>query len=190
MNLPGIYDSINERLFKFQDIWIVSDTHFGDDEVHSLNKMRPSDTDFVKAINAVCGRSSVLIHLGDVGALEYVDRLRAGYKILVMGNHDETKSKFLNYFNEVYEGPWMIGEKYILSHEPIPTLSWAMNIHGHNHRGPQQIDPYHFNCNCDVAGYKPIHLISLLKNGLASKICSLHRQTVDRTTIRKGKNKI
>lgn len=186
MFLPSIYNSINNRLSNFQDIWIVSDTHFADPEMHQKNKMRPSDKDFVKAINAKCGRRSVLIHLGDVGALEYVEQLKAGYKILIMGNHDETKSKFLNFFDEVYEGPWMIGEKYILSHEPIPSLSWVMNIHGHNHCGPQQIDPYHFNCNCDVAGYEPIHLISLLKNGLAAKVCSLHRQTVDKATERKS----
>ena len=187
MFLPGIYDSIKERLSKFQDIWIVSDTHFGDIEVHNLNKTRPSDTDFVKAINAACGRSSVLIHLGDVGALEYVDRLRAGYKILVMGNHDESKSKFFNYFDEVYEGPWMIGEKYILSHEPIPSLSWAMNIHGHNHDPKHKNDKYHFNVCSDAIGYMPVNMNQWMKQGYLSHIKSIHRATINSATIKAKK---
>ena len=37
-------------------------------------------------------------------------------------------------FDEVYEGPLMIAEKIILSHEPIVNCPpWMFNIHGHVH---------------------------------------------------------
>lgn len=36
-------------------------------------------------------------------------------------------------FDETYSGPVIIGEKLILSHEPIENCDWCMNIHGHDH---------------------------------------------------------
>ena len=48
-------------------------------------------------------------------------------------------------FDEVYTGPLVIGEKIILSHEPLPNIDWALNLHGHNHNGGKT-DIYHYNC--------------------------------------------
>ena len=88
-------------------------------------------------------------------------------------------------FDEVYEGPLMIGEKLLLSHEPV-DVPWAFNIHGHDHKGEKREG--HLNVCADVIGYKPIHMNNLLaKTGILSKTESIHRQTIDKATKRKKK---
>ena len=90
-------------------------------------------------------------------------------------------------FNAVFEGPLMISEKLILSHEPIPNLSWAMNLHGHNHQGPVKSNLYHYNCALEVNDYMPISLNALMKSGLTAHIEPLHRQTIDTATVKARK---
>ena len=86
-------------------------------------------------------------------------------------------------FNEIYEGPLMLGEKLILSHEPL-DIDWAFNIHGHCHQGPVRRDANHLNVCSDVINYSPVNLNQLMKNGLTSKVCSVHRQTVNLAKLR------
>lgn len=230
MNLPGVYDIFNER-WNGQTVWIYSDTHFDDEELAAGTPGRLTSDEQVAAINAKVGRKDVFIHLGDVGNIEYVRKIR-GYKILIMGNHDagrtnyerkiikeiftyekytqeEVKEKmYAKYpncklyitkglagwiatvdnglFDEVYEGPLMIGEKLILSHEPL-DCSWAFNIHGHDHSGHRVPTKTHLNVCSDVIKYTPLNLNNLLKTGLTSYITSIHRSTIDTATKRKQK---
>ena len=235
--LPGIYDAFQHWGEKHQTVWIYSDPHFGDDELASNIKGRPSAEEQVKKINAKCGRRDCLIILGDIGDIEYVRQLRAEHKVLIMGNHDsgatnykrqvikevydqnkytkeqaiiEARAKFPNWkitiseeysfnspfmrwivcadnllFDEVYEGALIVGEKLILSHEPITGLTWAMNLHGHIHDKRAKTDAYHINCCSDVIGYEPINLIQRLKHGFTSVITTIHRETIDNATERK-----
>lgn len=88
-------------------------------------------------------------------------------------------------FDEVYEGALIIGEKLILSHEPIVGLTWAMNLHGHVHDKRAKTDAYHINCCSDIIGYEPINLTQKLKQGIATRVASIHRQTIDKATERK-----
>ena len=230
MNLPGVYDIFNER-WNGQTVWIYSDTHFDDEELAAGTPGRLTSDEQVAAINAKVGRKDVFIHLGDVGNIEHVRKIR-GYKILIVGNHDagrtnykreiikeifayekytqeEVKEKLgVKYpncklyiikglagwiatvdnglFDEVYEGPLMIGEKLILSHEPL-DCSWAFNIHGHDHSGHRVPTKTHLNVCSDVIKYTPLNLNNLLKTGLTSYITSIHRSTIDTATKRKQK---
>lgn len=81
-------------------------------------------------------------------------------------------------FDEVYEGPLFIAEKLILSHEPI-NLPYAFNIHGHDHsnwhKGERQL-----NVCAEHIDYTPVNVNRLIKNGLLSKVDSIHRMTIDR----------
>lgn len=90
-------------------------------------------------------------------------------------------------FDAVFEGPVMFSEKLILSHEPIPNLTWAYNLHGHNHQGPVKSNLYHYNCALEVNDYMPTSLNTLMKSGLTAHIESLHRQTIDSSTERARK---
>lgn len=86
-------------------------------------------------------------------------------------------------FDEVYEGPLFISEKLILSHEPI-YLPYAFNIHGHDHSN-WHTDDRHLNVCAEHIDYYPINLDKEIKNGLLSKVESIHRQTIDRATLKK-----
>ena len=69
--------------------------------------------------------------LGDVGDASFVKQIRAGKKSLVLGNHYKKKD-YKRLFDEIYDGPLLIAEKILLSHEPIyglialvPEHSWS-----------------------------------------------------------------
>ena len=183
MNLPGVYKIFNEK-WQGQTCWIISDLHFSDEDLRVGFPNRPSDEELVQRINAKCGRKDVLIVLGDVGNIEFAKKLR-GYKILICGNHDLGATNYEGVFNEIYTGPLMIGEKLLLSHEPM-QLAWATNFHGHDHAGAKRKGCYNF-C-ADVIGYEPVNLNQFMKNGgLYREIQSIHRITIDSATERKKK---
>lgn len=90
-------------------------------------------------------------------------------------------------FDEVYEGPLMINDRLILSHEPIEHLpAYMFNIHGHDHSGWFK-SSNHLNVCAEQISYTPVSLISLLKNGLLKNVESIHRLTIDNATERKNK---
>ena len=181
--IPGLYEIFNTR-WGGQTVWVSSDWHFGDSDLRIGHPDRISDDGLVKLLNSKAGRKDTLICLGDVGEISYVRKLRAGYKVLIKGNHDAgsenykrkiVKKKFsMDYyqkdealmemkrlypdckysidsgfdfhtpfeywevsadnglFDEVYDGALLIGEKLMLSHEPIKQ-DWALDLHGHDH---------------------------------------------------------
>lgn len=233
--LPGIYQAFQH--WGEQTAWIYSDPHFGDKDLDNGICDRPSTEEHIASINACVGRKDTLIILGDIGDIKAIRKLRAGRKILIMGNHDagrtnyEREKKKLKYdidkytkkevkeivekeypnwkcfieeefdtvhapfvywavyldnqlFDEIYEGALIVGEKLILSHEPV-NIPWAFNIHGHDHVGAERVN--HLNVCSDVVGYKPINFNQFLKSGAMSKIQTIHRETIDKATERKKK---
>lgn len=238
MNLPGVYKIFLEKWDGLQTCWIISDTHFGDKDLGQGIHNRPSDEELVKIINAKCGKNDLLIHLGDVGNVEYVKLLRAKHKILICGNHDAGRTNYerqvitrkfpkelfqkqgaldemkrvypgcrysiddgydfhqpFEYwqvtadnmlFDEVYEGPLMIAEKLILSHEPV-DIPWAYNIHGHIHDSKHKNDKRHFNVCSDVIGYVPINMNQWMKSGAMAHVETIRRNTINKATVRKKK---
>jgi calcineurin-like phosphoesterase family protein len=188
MAIAGMYDLFNEKWCK-QTIWLISDTHFGDEDLRAGMPGRISDDEIVKRINAKVGRKDTIIHLGDVGDVEYIKKLR-GYKVLICGNHDAGATNYEGIFDEVYTGPLIVGEKLLLSHEPV-DIPWAFNIHGHDHAGTGRKN--HLNCCIDAhkkqfgLEWEPINMNQIMKTGLLSKTESIHRITIDDATERKNK---
>lgn len=90
-------------------------------------------------------------------------------------------------FDQVYTGVLVIGEKLMLSHEPIKGCDWCMNIHGHDHSRSHKNDIYHFNVCADVIGYEPINFNKWMKEGHLAPIVSIHRDTIDNATARAKK---
>ena len=190
--IAGLYD-IFAHWYKTGTVWLISDTHFSDEELYiGTKKIERADADeYVKLINSKVGRKDTLIHLGDVGDLEAMKKVR-GYKILIMGNHDTGATKYKEIFNEVYQGPVQIGEKLILSHEPL-ECGWAFNIHGHIHSFTHRDDVRHM-CICPevTRQFEPVNFNQLMKSGFMSKIETQHRKTIDSATKRarkRGKKK-
>lgn len=163
-------------------LWVYSDPHFSDPDMVEMRKNYIGDEEQIARINSKVGKNDTIIFLGDIGNEEMVRKVR-GYKVLIMGNHDKGASKYADIFDEVYEGPLFIAEKLILSHEPI-YLPFAFNIHGHDHSLWYK-DDQHLNVCAEHIDYHPVNVNRLLKNGLTSKVDSIHRMTIDRATERK-----
>lgn len=239
--IPGVYDFFNKVFVNYDNVWLFSDPHFGDEELAQIYPNRPSADEMVKYINSKAGKDSLVIFLGDIGDTSYVRKLRATTWLL-LGNHDKSASAYrrttwceyydidegwtkeealayakerhpnCNYqvqgeydinhrpsyyywkviadnglFDQVFQGPLQLGEKLILSHEPIPLLTWARNVHGHAHSPKTYQDKYHFNICCDAYEYKLFNLSKELREGFLSDITSLHRSTIDEASSRKEK---
>lgn len=88
-------------------------------------------------------------------------------------------------FDEVYEGPLMVSDRLILSHEPIyPLPPYMYNIHGHVH-SQKGDDAQHKNVCAEHVGYTPVNLMSMLNDGLLSAVDSIHEITIDLASRRK-----
>lgn len=185
MNIPSLYTVFQEKWSKYQTCYIISDTHFGDKELAAGQPNRPSDEEIIKNINSKVGKVDILLHLGDVGDIECAKKLR-GYKILIMGNHDSGRTNYEGVFDEVYEGPLMISEKLILSHEPV-DVPWAFNLHGHVHDLRHKNDKRHFNVCAEAINFTPINFNQWMKAGHLSRVETIHRTTIDTATERKRK---
>lgn len=85
-------------------IFVISDTHFDNRSIDKhKNWILPEEQ--VKIINKYVHKPDTLIILGDIGDTSYVSKLKAGYKVLIMGNHDSGSENFykkysLQQFNE------------------------------------------------------------------------------------------
>ena len=182
MALPGLYDCFQHWGEK-NAVWIISDTHFGDKDIQKAFPNRPSDEELIKNINQKVGKTGTLLLLGDVGDIECAKQLK-GYKVLICGNHDTNITSYEEIFDEVYTGAIIISKKILLSHEPL-DISWAFNIHGHDHAGAKRKG--HLNVCADVIGYIPINFNQFLKSGASSKIQTIHRSTINLATKKKQK---
>lgn len=76
-------------------------------------------------INKVVHKNDTLVILGDVGNPEYVKKLKAGYKVLVMGNHDAGRS---NYEKRTIKHLLLNG-KIIPQYDNKDDYSELVNIH-------------------------------------------------------------
>lgn len=75
-------------------VFILSDTHFNDSDCKLMDKNWISVDEQVDRINRLVHKNDTLIILGDVGEIKHISRLRAGYKVLIMGNHDLGASNY------------------------------------------------------------------------------------------------
>lgn len=229
----AFYKFFQKEMDQCQTTWIISDPHFGEQDLKDAYPNRPSDEDLVKAINKVCGKNDFLICLGDVGDQFYVPQLRAKKKWLILGNHDSGASNYLRetwtarfgkdewqrdealqeikrlypncrysidegyqftspfeywdvkadncLWDMVFEGPVLVSEKLILSHEPI-DVPWAYNIHGHVHDVAKLENGT--NVCLDACDYKPLNFKQFMKSGAIGSVKSLHRDIIDNATER------
>lgn len=75
-------------------VYMASDTHFDDLDCKLMDPEWISPEEHIKRINKVVHSSDTFIHLGDTGNTKWIKQIN-GYKVLIMGNHDESKSKFV-----------------------------------------------------------------------------------------------
>lgn len=204
-------------------IWVYSDPHFEDEDTKLMDPNWIDPQEQVDIINKLVYKNDTLIMLGDIGKVEWISKIKAGYKVLITGNHDLGNKNYIRnlidwpvdykgnvkatlehlkrhhpdwqyrvtedniiisdnkLFDEVYDGPLMIADKIILSHEPIPNINWALNICGHDHSGRCN-DKYHYCVCSNTINYAPVNLKDIINSGRLKEIDSLHRITIDNAT--------
>lgn len=153
--------------------YVTSDWHLNHTEVIEYEK-RPFQTvaEMNKAIlknwRDVVSSSDTVFHLGDVflrtpkEQAEKIVKNLPGKKVLVLGNHDRSRS--LSWwrdvgFIEVYKYPIIVRGFYILSHEPAyvgPSMPYV-NVHGHTHSESSD-NPHKVNVSVEVTDYRPVSL--------------------------------
>lgn len=183
--IKSLYPIFRDKWSAKGGVFIFSDTHFNDNDCKLMDPNWINPDEQVRRLNRFIGKNDTLILLGDVGDVSYIKKLKAGYKVLLLGNHDRGRTYYEPYFDEVYEGPLIINEKLILSHERL-EIPGMINIHGHHHCEEPGlklgINYVTVNVAADVAKYEPINLGQLIKNGLLATVPSVHRLTIDKAT--------
>ncbi len=87
-----------------------------------------------------------------------------------------------NLFDEVYGGPLFIGEKILLSHEPI-DIPFGLCIHGHCHSAKGLYDGGNkFNVCSNTIGFEPQNLSEIIKAGFLKRVETIHRLTIDKAS--------
>ena len=244
--LPQLYENF-QQWSDSGTVWLYSDPHFDDADCKAISTEWPNPEEQIAKINKKVHKGDTLIILGDIGNPEYIKRIKAGYKVLISGNHDagltnykktithETREiivkyttkeqyekdiiimrksfyKYLckkypyakisiqeryefhspfhffdatiddNLFDEVYGGPLFIGEKILLSHEPI-DLPFGLCIHGHCHSEKGFYNERNkFNVCSNTVGFEPQNLSEIIKAGFLKRVETIHRLTIDKAS--------
>lgn len=188
--IPTLYDKFKPWSAN-GSIYIISDTHFEDTDCKLMDSNWVSPQEHIDNIKKYVHKNDTLIHLGDVGNPEWLNQIKA-YKVLIMGNHDQSATKFKSYFDEIYTGPLFIAEKILLSHEPIINGSTWFNIHGHDHNKLSYTEWQtnqsfaeswnELNLAANVVDYQVYNLGNGIKNGLLSYVDGIHRLTIDKAS--------
>lgn len=185
-----LYPCFRELEESYQNIWFLSDTHFGED-----GRRRFTDEELIAKINSVVHRKDVLFLLGDVGTnVSLLTKLKAGRIIVVLGNHDKRGEikEFVNE-NDIYDGLVMLNRRIAVSHEPFsPITSIAVNIHGHIHSRNAIVKENEINVCADVVeNGLPIRLKDIVNkseyNSMFKKVKDIHRIVIDRATKKVAK---
>ena len=161
-------------------VYIYSDPHFEDSDCKIMDAAWPAPAEQIAKINAKVHKGDTLIILGDIGNPEWIKQIKAHYKILITGNHDAGLSNYEDYFDEIYGGPLFIGEKILLSHEPI-DLPFGLCIHGHCHSEKGFYNQGNkFNVCSNTVRFEPQNLSKIIKAGFLKRVETIHRLTIDK----------
>lgn len=151
------------------NIWVISDTHFGHDNIIWYCSRPFAHADemgetLVENWNRVVKPPDHVYHLGDVAMSEnsahrYLGRLN-GHLRLILGNHDDRvpMHTLCQYFDKIL--CWRLFKPLIFTHVPIHQGSFGkavVNVHGHIHQNPTPPGPY-INVSVEAINYTPVHL--------------------------------
>lgn len=137
-----------------RNIWVISDTHWGHENIikfcnRPFSNLTEMNEAMVENWNRVVKPQDKVYHLGDVyfgkRGQGYLKRLN-GHKRLVIGNHDEgTDPEILDNFDKI--SAWRMFPEFglLLTHVPVYAgafgedhaegrrSKYSINVHGHLH---------------------------------------------------------
>lgn len=149
-----------------RDIWFISDTHFGHENIighaqRPFDNIREMDEAIADNWTSCVKQSDLVYHLGDVAwtgeGLNLFSKL-PGTKRLILGNHDNGLRcaplvQRLQLFRRFKDFGFMA------SHMPIRDegLREPVNVHGHIH-DDEAPTLKHINVCVEKTDYRPVHL--------------------------------
>lgn len=169
-------------------IWVTSDTHFGSERTMELSKrpfesVEDMDNKMIENWNSVVDDDDLIIHLGDFGNYDVVNRLK-GKIILICGNYEkgdiskkhESYKNFKehlqnNGFHSVCFNKFIIKRKnrnnIVCVHEPSKRNEVCFNLFGHIHK-LQMVKYNGLNVGTDCHNFYPIDMntVEFYKNAI------------------------
>ena len=163
--IPTLYDKFkpwSER----GSVYIISDTHFEDEDCLLMDSNWISPQEHINRIKKCVHKNDTLIHLGDVGNPKWMNQIKA-HKVLIMGNHDQSATKFKKY-----------REMIDLDGCTDDEINWKLN-HG-------EIDSVSYEFHSPfIRGYKTLGYFDEVYTGplfIAEKILLSHEPIVNGST--------
>lgn len=162
-----------------RNIFVISDTHFShqkilnfvdyeSNHVRSFTDIDEMDNTMLENWNKVVKDNDIVYHLGDVffdKGHKILPHLK-GRKRLILGNHDNAKSKHItDNFQKIMMWRMFPDLNCVLTHVPIHETSIGKvqyNLHGHIHRQKSPSER-HINCCVEVNNYTPVSIEDIMK---------------------------
>jgi calcineurin-like phosphoesterase family protein len=139
----------------------------GDPIRPNFSSTEEMDEHMIERWNSVVKDGDIVYHLGDVyfdQGHKVLPRLK-GRKRLLLGNHDNGKSKYLqDNFQKILM--WRMFPEFglLLTHVPVHSDSLGVkaqkNVHGHLHQNLINDERY-INVSVECIGYTPVHIDTL-----------------------------
>jgi calcineurin-like phosphoesterase family protein len=175
---------LGAEITKGRNVWFWSDHHFGHNNVLKYcNRPFPS-TELMRDClignhNKLVGVDDITVFVGDVSFLDSHVKVNDilnqmnGYKILVLGNHDIERDRYVPYaFDEIcvvkafqhqHNGVYI---NFTLTHYPFTNVPEDMyyttiNVHGHIH-DKQSKEEHQINVSVEAVNYKPMNFNDIL----------------------------
>lgn len=178
--MPHAPSSKPANLCVNDQLWIISDTHFGHKNIVKYQK-RPETHETIMLsewIRRVRDTDQIL-HMGDVflgrrGDWAAIISRMPGEKFLIKGNHDKAARHLYDQAGFTIIAPFCC-RRYAFTHRPISKQFpapkewvWHTNIHGHTHSGLHRVDEgtplegkTYINVSADVTDLAPLQLGSI-----------------------------
>lgn len=99
--IPMLYDCF-KRWSEKGSVYIISDPHFEDEDCKYMDPCWPSPQEYVDKLNKKLTKNDTLVCLGDCGDVKWFNKLKAGYKVLIKGNHDDSGNAFYQKIRAVF----------------------------------------------------------------------------------------
>lgn len=132
-------------------VFLTSDTHFSHKNIllfepnaRQFASIEEMNDEMVRRWNSVVGKDDIVFHLGDFSfqgyqAISTIFPQLNGHISLLLGNHDRYRKWDWTKigFQDIYTVPFVLDDKFILSHEPLKDIPEGMvNVYGHVHSHP------------------------------------------------------
>jgi calcineurin-like phosphoesterase family protein len=146
--------------------YVISDLHGNHTKLRERTRTQFKTNEemsehIVSCWNKTVSKNDIVYLLGDVGDKKFIEKyipqLR-GTIALILGNHDGySKTFYRKHFDYVYNKPFWLSRRILLSHYPQPVEDGKINIHGHTHDISLSLGNY-FNVSVDVVDYTPVKM--------------------------------